>query len=590
MIRRWPCLAFCLASIVATSTKAISILNGPTFTPATNAPLAGALQLTTDENSRVSVSVDDSNSGEPWSQDFYDFSTNHVIPLLGFKPGRTNLITVTVIDKNRNQVTADSLQFVTPSLPLDFPNLVLLQSDPARVEPGYTLFRAALNNNRKGYEIIVDSSGEVVWYSPVAIYSLDIRQLANGDLFYFSATNFVEMSMLGQTVRTWKVPTNLQIDQHDGVPTDHGTILYLSDASTVVNNYPTSTTVSNAPTTTANNVVYQRAVEISATNFALLNNWSIINMLQSNRITYLTTLGPPTWDSEHGNAIIEDPTDNSIIVSLRHQNAVIKFYRTSGQLAWIMGPHENWGTAWQPYLLNPVGSPFEWHYGQHTPVLTAQGTIMLYDDGNYRAEPFARAVADTNNYSRAVEYQVTPDGMEISQVWEYGSQTPERFYTDKVGSAEPLPKTGNVLIDFGSVKYINGVAPSAFGPNATMARIQEVTHDTPAELVWDLSVTEYDNTNTVYHDCFVYRSYRMPDLYPHAAAPVEDLTMHYSGGSPILEFSADPTRTYTVQASSDLAQWQDLGPASSQAQPGEYEFEHMDADQYTARFYRVVTH
>lgn len=588
MILRWPCLTFCFTLLVATSSQAINIVSGPTFTPATNAPLAGALQLTTDTESRISVSVLD-GSGEPWTLDFYDFSTNHVIPLLGFKPGRTNMITVSVFDKQRNELTADQpLQFVTTPLPKDFPNLVLLQSDPSRMEPGYTLFRAALNNNSKGYEMIVDSAGEVVWYTPISTL-LDIRQLPNGDLFYFYTTNFVEMNMLGQRVQTWNVPPSLLINLHDGVPTDHGTILYLSDASAVVPNYPTSTSNSNAPTTTANNVVYQRAVEISATNSALLNNWSIINMLQPNRITYLTTLGPSVWDSEHGNAIIEDPSDNSIIVSLRHQNAVVKFSRATGQPVWIMGPHENWGAAWQPYLLTPVGSPFEWHYGQHAPVLTAQGTLMIYDDGNFRAEPFAPGVADSSNYSRAVEYQIDPSTMEVSQVWEYGSATPQVLYTDKVGSAEPMPQTGNVLIDFGSVKYVNGVPPSAFGANATMARIQEVTHDTAPELVWDLSVTEYDNTNVTFHDCFVYRSYRIPDLYPHLPTPVADLTVTYGGASALLQFSADPTRTYTVQASSDLSQWQDLGHASPQAQPGDYEFQDVDAPQYTARYYRVLT-
>lgn len=70
------------------------------------------------------------------TRDFYDFTTNHSIPLLGFKPGRTNMITVSVIDKQRNQVTADQpLAFVTALLPTDFPNLVLLQMIPPGWNP-----------------------------------------------------------------------------------------------------------------------------------------------------------------------------------------------------------------------------------------------------------------------------------------------------------------------------------------------------------------------------------------------------------------------------------------------------------------------
>src|ERR1039458_220566 len=56
---------------------AVAILSGPSFTPATNAPLAGTLQLTTDEATRISVSVNDGYGS--WQRNFYDFSTAHSV-------------------------------------------------------------------------------------------------------------------------------------------------------------------------------------------------------------------------------------------------------------------------------------------------------------------------------------------------------------------------------------------------------------------------------------------------------------------------------------------------------------------------------
>ena len=73
----------------------------------------------------------------------------------------------------------------------------------------------------------------MVWYSAVPS-TADLRRLDNGDLFMPCTNNFVEMNLLGQTVNTWIVPANLPINLHDGVPTDHGTILYLSTANEVV--------------------------------------------------------------------------------------------------------------------------------------------------------------------------------------------------------------------------------------------------------------------------------------------------------------------------------------------------------------------
>ena len=181
-------------------------------------------------------------------------------------------------------------------------------------------------------------------------------------------------------------------------------------------------------------------VEISAANAALLNTWSPINVLDPLRITYLIDRWEGGWDSEHVNAVIEDPSDDSLIVSLRHQNAVVKISRATGQLRWILGPPANWGPAWQPYLLTPVGTPFVWQYGQHSPILTPQGTLMLFDNGNFRASPFAPSVTDSNNYSRAVEYSINEQTMEVSQVWDYGrTNAAQRLYADHEGNAEPLP-------------------------------------------------------------------------------------------------------------------------------------------------------
>ena len=573
--------------LLSGSAPGLTVLSGPSFIPAKNAPLAGLLSLTTDVGARVSVDVDDGTS--TWSRSFYVYTNQQFLPLVGFHPGRTNRILVTATDKQRNStVVTQSVIFVSPPLPVDFPRIKLLTNQPERLEPGYTLFRVAINSATKGYHVIVDGSGQVVWYSSTAS-QLDVRQLPNGNLFFFSPTNFVEMNLVGQTVRTWSVPKGATINPHDGLFTTHNTILYLSDAGAVVTNYPTSTTLSNAPTRTATNVVYQRVVEISATNSAVLNTWSMIGMLDPRRITYMMTLGTSVCDSEHCNSVVENPEGDSIIVSLRHQNAVIKFSRTTGQLIWILGPHENWGPQWQPYLLTPVGSPFSWQYGQHSATLTPSGTLLLYDNGNYRATPFGASVPDPANYSRGVEYQIDETLMEVSQVWDYGSNQRERLYTDRVGNAEPLPLTGNILVTFGSVRYVNGVAPSSYGPSASMARIKEISHDTPPEVLFDLAVTEYDNTSNAYKDCYVYRSWRIPDLYGHPALPVRDLTVSAVDGYPLLEFSADPARAYTIQASDDLSAWHDIGEATLNTEQSNYQFVDMEATGSTPRYYRAIT-
>jgi len=576
---------------------AVTILSGPTVSPATRAPLAGLLTLTTDVNSRISVLVDDGT--DIWEKDFYDYTTNHSVPLLGFKPNQTNQILITVYDKDRNASTAPQLlTFITAPLPMDFPVYTVLTNEPDMMEPGYMLFMMAnRGGDRTNYIAAMDNSGNVVWYMPISTIDSEARQLDDGNLFIEQqapSNNFVEINMLGETVRTLHPPAQYPVvNTHEGLVTDHGTILYLSDVSRGVTNFPTSDTNSN-PALETTNIDDNPIVEISYTNGAFLNAWSPLKVIDPTRVTYLTygtASGSPVGvDSEHANAIIDDTNDNSIIVSLRNQNAVYKFSRSTGQLRWVLGPPELWGTNWQPYLLTPVGEPFDWNYGQHAPELTPEGTLLLYNDNNYAASPFDVSVQDPTNHSCAVEYAINETTMTVSEVWNSCWQSNQaRLFTPYVGRVQWLPQTRNVLVDYGAVTYVNGSAPNPRQASASMVRFMEYTHDPVPQVVFDVSFFQYTNTPVNYTGYICYRAYQIPDLYVHPAQPVADLTVSNQGLIPILEFSADPARNYLIEASTDLLNWTTVGTPVQEGGTGDYDFEDLNANQFSTRFYRVVT-
>ncbi len=397
------------------------------------------------------------------------------------------------------------------------------------------------------------------------------------------------------------------VDFHDGIPTAHGTILFLSDFGYSVTNFPTSAIVSNAPKATKM-VSDDPIVEISATNSALLHVWSPLTngFIDPTRVTYLTYVSPGAdgVDTEHANALIEDTNDDSIIVSLRNENAIIKFSR-AGRLKWILGPPENWktnlqGANFRPYLLAPVGTPFEWNYAEHSLMLTPQGTLLTFDNGNFRADPFDPPVLDQSNYSRGVEYSINETNMEVSQVWDSMAAGGDQLYSPIFGKTQWLPPTRDVLVTYGSVSYINGSPPSPYSSGASMARVIEYTHDPVPQVVFDLSFFDYANTNTSYHGYRLYRALRIPDLYAHSPDPVTDLSINPPdsvnslavGGqfaAMHLEFSADPAFTYAVQASTDLTNWTTIGTAVQDGEPGDFGFADLTASRFTTRFYRVVT-
>ena len=61
-----------------------------------------------------------------------------------------------------------------------------------------------------------------------------------------------------------------------------------------------------------------------------------------------------------------------------------------------------------------------------------------------------------DNYSRAVEFAIDEESMEIEQVWEYGSDIEEILYASFVSDVDWLDN-GNILIDFGGTRVMGGV-------------------------------------------------------------------------------------------------------------------------------------
>jgi hypothetical protein len=85
-----------------------------------------------------------------------------------------------------------------------------------------------------------------------------------------------------------------------------------------------------------------------------------------------------------------------------------------------------------------------------------------------------------------------------------------------------------------------------------------------------------------------YRSHRVPDLYGYPAVAVADLNLEYNAGVPHLQFSGDPFRTYSIEISTDLQYWTDIGTVAPGA-GGNYDFDDTVSGNAACRYYRVVT-
>ncbi len=185
-------------------------------------------------------------------------------------------------------------------------------------------------------------------------------------------------------------------------------------------------------------------------------------------------LGDIANDWLHSNAIAHSPSDGNLLLSMRHQDWVIKIdYRDGagdGHVVWRLGPEGDFSLD--------SADPFPWFSHQHDPNLTHTGEVAVYDNGNTRC-----AQASPCN-SRGQVYALDETTMTASPVVNADLGN----YSAALGSAQALSN--------GNFHFNSGFQSP---PNFTGWSDEVVADGTKAFSLQILTG--------------VYRSFRMRDLY-----------------------------------------------------------------------------
>ena len=464
--------------------------------PNPDVPLVARLELSTDV--ATTLSLTDLDRSMSWPLPPHEASMDHDLWVVGFRAGETHRLQVTARDLDGATTDrSDPLVFEADPLPADFPAFDVVVTRPEAMEPGVTLFPLkGIDAESRDYAAIVDSEGRVVWYLTDPLGVTEIKPLSNGHLIYGrDRTDLVEIDLSGTVHQVWQtlgasepVPgsTTIPIDylHHDIIELPEDRFATFGIELRNHPSYPTSESDPSAPRTAA--LVVADVIVDFDRDGTIINQYAMGDRLDPNRIGYDSVvsdwwslyLGSPVVDWSHGNALFHDATDDSFLASFRHQDAVVKLSRATGDLQWILAPSANWGPAHQPLVLAPAGPDFAHAYHQHGSKVTVDGTIVMFDNGNWRASAYEPRRLPRDVDSRAVEYRVDPVAMTQTQVWEWGA-LPEPNFAAGMGDVDLLPTTDNALITYGALSEIQPGDPSA--------QILEVTRDTSPQIVFHLS-------------------------------------------------------------------------------------------------------
>ena len=204
----------------------------------------------------------------------------------------------------------------------------------------------------------------------------------------------------------------------------------------------------------------------------------LMEMDKSDKFGDIAGVGPGrNW--AHVNSVDYDPTDDSIILSVRNQSAIVKIGRDH-QVKWIIGAPDGWRAPWKDKVLTPVNAKgdvipcehgvceqgFDWTWTQHSAFRIDEKStkdvvyVSVFDNGDGRG--FEQPPLPDMKYSRAVVYKVDQKKMTVEQVWQFGQERGHDWYS-------PVTSLVRYEADKGSLMVYSGSAGLFGKPSATKA-------------------------------------------------------------------------------------------------------------------------
>ncbi len=469
-------------------------------------PLATKLQLATDLPTLAWAHITDGI--RHWTVVSGDtYQTDHVLPLVGFRAGTRHWIRVRIESvTGQETLHPDVLRFDAAPVPPDFPVFEVTTLDPSRQDHGLTVFCAQAGTTAAAGSVVLmtDSQGQVVWYYDDPEYQpFHVIKARGGNLLLNDGLLIKEVDLWGDVHGMWyanrrlpsfrpidATPVNVDSFHHELIELpeqEDADFLAISTELRQLPDYPIDET--NLENTVAMAPVVGDVLVEFRRDGKIVRKHSLLDSLDPYRVSYDSLGGfyngfyGVSLDWSHSNAVIIDPADGNYIVSVRHQDAIVKLERRRGKLLWILGDPRRWNSPWSETLLRPLqnlAEPFEWPFHQHAPKLIAPGRVVVFDNGNHRAIPPEPPMAPEDSWSRVVEYTIDEEQGTVRQSWSYGDGS---WYSSAFGNVDVLPNTGNILVTDGARVDDEG---------SSFARIFELTPENPPGVVFELVLSDPD--------------------------------------------------------------------------------------------------
>ena len=406
-------------------------------------PLSALVLFETEQEETVKVTIKGKDALTTYTHTF-EAAKKHFLPIYGLYADKENEVVISYGKVSK------TIKIKTDKLPDDISLPTSVVKDASKLTNDLYFYTPS----SKGYTAAYDVNGDVRWY--LTINSIwEVNRLQNGHLLLsterlvnspYYMTGLYEMDMLGKIYTEYSLEGGYH---HDYYEMENGNLIVASD------NFANGKTVEDY------------VVELDRKTGKIVKTWDISSILNHEDGK---SENWSEYDWFHNNAVWYDKKTNSITLSGRHQDAVINISYDDGSLNWIIGDKTNWSEDYQKYFFTPKGKNFEWQWSQHAAMITPEGYVFLFDNGNNKSKIESKYVDASKSYSRGVMYKIDTENMTIEQVYEYGKERGSSFYSPYISDVDYLA-SNHYIVHSGGIVYVDGKnsnQPAGFSNNASL--------------------------------------------------------------------------------------------------------------------------
>ena len=456
-------------------------------------PLSALVMFETKSPTTVKVTVGHEKYEEPVTNEWKEAKKSHEIPVLGLYPDKENKVTLEITNQS-GKTAKTELTIKTDPLPDDFMETTLTEAHQEDMEDGLTYIVPT-----SGYLYAVDANADVRWYSSLRS-RLVYTQLKNGH--YVQTTRkddesqyneLIELDKLGKMYHAYTI----DIEGYEDDNLIHHDVIELPNGNLLA-------------------TVHEPGSEYEEDHMSEIDRKTGKTTQEINLRDVMPDQAPDEYDGKnaerndwiHQNAVWFDEEDDSILVSGRSQDVILKMSYPNGKLKWILGADEKWPDEYKDYVLKPKGD-VDFPAGQHAMKIVDHGDdkgkphikdIILFDNN----EVFTRGDEEASEqYSQAIRYEVNEKEKTVKETWSYGKERGKDFFSRIIGNVQYLYDQDNLLLNSGATEDVNS-------PTGTTGKVVEVdATDSDSEPIFELEIRGKTEDAVEY----TYRAWRLP-LYP----------------------------------------------------------------------------